>query len=413
MRMSGTYAASDLPTPRYLDLAKKLYTPLLLGDNSVLLFYPMNGTDYDVINMWEREEDRAFVLGNQRGRFEFANLTLANPDTIGENIWIEQLQHALKLDMYGKTDFMRFSDEIREFVKEGKEPVFFVNIPDSFSDDRLRAFFDLATRIHFISRHRIHFLLTMDSRWNHCYFLELTKDYTTLFEHVSYVPAAPTEEIRHFVQHFTFEWNYPVSKSVVELLIEEAGGSLVFPKYALRMIIKEKLSKLSDVRRALQSHPEYLRLIQMFLNRITPLQNDILTEIANNQPFPDEEEAQHMMKLDMIRRNGNGYIIRSPSIARFLKGEEKQLSVRETIQASDLFSKRERSVLLALLDASGQSVSRETLATILWGEHTQEKYSDWSIDQVMSRVRKKMKKDSVLCVYSIVAHKRKGFSLPK
>jgi len=317
----------------------------------------------------------------------------------------------LKIDIFEQTSFVKFSDMLKDFVREGKEPVFFVNIPDSFSDERLRSFFDLATRIHFISRHRIHFLLTFDMRWNHRDFLSLTKEYNTLFEHVDYVPAATTAEVTHFVNHFCIEWNYPLSQKAKELLVEEAGGSLVFPKYALRIVMKERQTKLIDIREIIHSHPDYLRLIRMFLSRLTLSQRDILTAIANHQAVNNPDELQHLVRLDVVRPFGSSYEIRSPSLARYLLDGSKSTDIRRMIIESDIFSKREKLVILKLFDARGTSVSKEVISTILWGEDSHEKYSDWSIDQVMSRIRKKFKDDTLLCKYTVRSVKKRGYTL--
>jgi DNA-binding response OmpR family regulator len=54
------------------------------------------------------------------------------------------------------------------------------------------------------------------------------------------------------------------------------------------------------------------------------------------------------------------------------------------------FSKKERHILQKFLTNKNKILSREEVASAYWGDAAHEEYSDWAIDQLISRLRKKM-----------------------
>ena len=56
------------------------------------------------------------------------------------------------------------------------------------------------------------------------------------------------------------------------------------------------------------------------------------------------------------------------------------------------FSRREKQLIKKLLQNKGQLVSRNTVANILRYNVTDEKYTDWALDQAIKRLRNKLLK---------------------
>ncbi len=411
MRVSGLYAKSDLPISRYQELAKKLYTPLLYGENSSLLFFPTNGMSYDVNNLWVREEDRVATLGSIRNRFRFAYIHLVNPDTFGNRIWLEQFQAAMGFDEKGIVGIDDFEDQLKQSVKEGKEPTFFIHIPASLSDETLRLFFEFASKILFIAPSRIHMLLCMEMRWTHEQFTNLTNTFHTLFQHTSIVSAPRNEEVYHLLKHYIEVWNYPLAERVVEHIVHESGGSFLFAKYVLRLIVSEKCKTVQDIDRLIWVHPYIKQRIDYFLSTLPKGHLTLLHNIANGQSVEKNAEVSLLIDLDIVRRNGNGYTIRSPIVAYACIDKNAQLDVVYVLEKSDGFSKREKVILRALLDAKGSLVSRQTIAEIIWEKNDAEQSSDWVIDQTMRRIRNKLSGRSDFHSIRVQTHKKKGFSV--
>jgi len=59
-----------------------------------------------------------------------------------------------------------------------------------------------------------------------------------------------------------------------------------------------------------------------------------------------------------------------------------------------IFSKSEFEVLDYLVKNSNSVVSREKIAEVMWKDLSFEKYSDWAIDKMISRIREKFEENS-------------------
>lgn len=409
MRMSETFAASDLPIPRYLELAKKLYTPLLYGENSALLFFQLNGMQYDVSNMWLREEDRRAVLGPLYDRFEFGFTTLVNPQTFGNRIWLEQLQQAIGSESHEIENLEAFTARLKLHVKEGKEPVFFVSIPSTLSDENLKLFFELATQILFVAPSRIHILLCVEMRWDYQTYSNLVRDFNTLFQHTSIVPTARNEEVEHLVRHFCLEWKYPLSDAVISHLVKESGGIFLYAKYGLRTLISENIRTLRDAISLLRSHSYFTKRLDYFLSRVPETQRLLITRIANHETVEDSRETELLLELGLIRRNTNHFEIRAPFITEKFANTQGSIDVRSIVELSYAFSHREKTLVVGFIDAASHELSRDELATML-GKGDGE-VSDWAIDQAVSRVRKKLQSIPELRSWQLMSKKKKGFQL--
>ncbi len=78
-------------------------------------------------------------------------------------------------------------------------------------------------------------------------------------------------------------------------------------------------------------------------------------------------------------------------------------------QIEDKFTQQEYKVLYLLLSNEEIIITRDAIATTLWGVNADEKYSDWAIDQLMSKTRKKLSK--LNSSYKLVTVRGKGYKL--
>ncbi|OGK34568.1 hypothetical protein A3F58_01755, partial [Candidatus Roizmanbacteria bacterium RIFCSPHIGHO2_12_FULL_37_9b] len=60
-----------------------------------------------------------------------------------------------------------------------------------------------------------------------------------------------------------------------------------------------------------------------------------------------------------------------------------------SIKCSDKFTFQEFKLLVHFLKNEGKVISRDEIGQVLWGRNYVEKFSDWSIDKIISSIRKK------------------------
>ena len=77
--------------------------------------------------------------------------------------------------------------------------------------------------------------------------------------------------------------------------------------------------------------------------------------------------------------------------------------------ASKEFTAKEAKFLKILLQNRKKILARSLIAQTIWGENWEEKYSDWALDRLAYRLRKKLQKLGL--AGSLQTVKRKGFCL--
>src|SRR5690606_17184082 len=92
--------------------------------------------------------------------------------------------------------------------------------------------------------------------------------------------------------------------------------------------------------------------------------------------------------------------IATPLLAHYIKAtlpENILLIKKNTIYINGIplvkeFSSTEQKLLQYFLSQQGEVISRDTLGDVIWGEESEDKFSEWAIDQHISRLRKKLKR---------------------
>ncbi|GAB4157047.1 MAG: hypothetical protein Fur003_0650 [Candidatus Dojkabacteria bacterium] len=109
-----------------------------------------------------------------------------------------------------------------------------------------------------------------------------------------------------------------------------------------------------------------IKLLKDFLIK----ENNSTFEIMPRASSLIEEGGENPSHKDILMDNGNVYI--------------------NSQQVKPELTRREYKVLEFLLHNKGKIVSRDSVARIIWGNNFQDKFSDWSLDQTISRLRKKI-----------------------
>jgi hypothetical protein len=411
-KIKGKYPY-PLPESFYGSLSEKLYTPLILGENSVLLCPPLYGRDHIVLQLWERISDRKKVLRHIESRFRFANVQLSNIEHNRDTVWLDQMERAMCISKSGKVTFESFSKNIKRILVEDViELTFFVNIPETLTDKSFTAFLELAQKIYYLFPARIHFLLIFDQKWDEDNFFNLTMPFRSLFQNTSELPLYSDSETLYFASHLCSRWHFKLSKNTLLYIVQEAGGILLLAKAGVRIAVKENLNRLSQIQKVTRSHPDYLLQIRFFLSRLTERQREILKKIANLSPVEDSLELDHLESMRIIEKTLQGWQVRSLALQNFLR--DKTVSVDriiKTVRGSETLSSREKKIVLKLIGKNGDILSRDEIADIIWKEKKYDQFSDWAIDKTISRIRKKIDKIPSLSELTIETRKKKGVSL--
>lgn len=397
-----------LPDNVYERLAIQVYTPVLLDENVIIAFPPLYGKDHTIRYMWERTADRIHVLASHVSRFQFGHVPLAYIASHNPTQWIIQLLQSIGLALPSPTHENLKAALISRIQDEGKHIVFFVNVPENFPEADLSNFLNFAQQVYYFSPDSIHFIIAIDQQWDEEEYISILAPYRSLCQHLIQPGLYTDTEVRHFIHYWSQKWNQPISLDTEEKIIRESGGILLLAKAAVRLMAQSGYTTLSELTTLIQSHPEYALQIRLFTARLTDTQKMLLTNLYSKQAEGNEKEMEHMRNMKIIELTPHGYKIRAKSLERHLHAHSvTPMSIFLASTEQTHLSVREQVLLKALLTNHGQILSRDYLASLLF--QSNDTRSDWSIDQAVSRLRKKLLHTHFSSLAKIDTKKGKGF----
>ncbi|MBI5613891.1 helix-turn-helix domain-containing protein [Candidatus Gottesmanbacteria bacterium] len=402
-----------LPASTYQMLAEKLYRPLLLGENTVLLCPPLYGRDHNMRILREKSGERDVILGKSHILFTYVYLNIiSDPQSHSDSALITLCLHELCIPFSGTPSFSDFATHLKSLIDDGLHPTFIINVSETLSKEQLSKILDFLQRTYYIHPNIIHILLVLDMVWDEEEFFAIVSPFRSLFQNTFKLSLYTNNEVRHFTQYWLSQWHKTLPKQSIETIVEHAGGLLLLAKAAVRIAVREKKSSVNEILEIVSTDQEYLTQLKFVLARLTEKQRNVLKAITVNELPKDKTEILNLHDMKYIEKTYDGFQIRSRSIYLWNKPIESTKSMFfSAIQSSENFSKREKKLLVALLEVPGKTISRDTICTLLWNKNTEDSSSDWAIDKTLSRIRKKLASDPTFSSLRLITQKKIGMKL--
>lgn len=219
-----------------------------------------------------------------------------------------------------------------------------------------------------------------------------------LYENVFYYPLYSRDHTLNFIQLLQHYWN--MSKTITakeaEKIYEACGGHFWLVKEAVRAVMNNG--------RWDSDQEGMLFRLRTIYNLLIPSEKDLLVKIASHKhTFSPEEQLsiQYLSKMRIIdgeKKLSIGLFIDYVREHLEFSGElilkEKQLYLNQ-VPIDRMFSREEGRVIKYLVKQKNVLVSRDEIAKQVWPVNTQDQYSDWAIDQLMTRIRKRIQEISI------------------
>jgi hypothetical protein len=217
------------------------------------------------------------------------------------------------------------------------------------------------------------------------------RQYPQLLHSIFYYPLYGKTDTEHFIHYVARKWNVDISQKQVEHLLATCGGKWWFIKDAIRQLrIQKDWTEDTD---------GMLYRKNMIIQSLLPSERSVLLKIlTGRKTFSTEEQhsLNHLMKLHLISENYHLLvpILRKPLLASVgtdhaLTYENNMIYLNQ-VPIGKFFSRKEMRAFKILVSKPGSIISREELAEAIWPIDTEAKYSDWAIDQIIARVRKRL-----------------------
>ena len=240
----------------------------------------------------------------------------------------------------------------------------------------------------------------------------LTDKCSLLFDNVIKYPLYGPSDSRQFIKYQTELWDMNIKRQLSSKIIYQCGGYLWLISHLLRFIRDNGGEKIVYAFK----DDLLLKKLDAIWHKLSDDEQSLLVKTVAGT-LDDTDKKTHsfayLRKIRLIKDNNSLglpllklLIDRRNKLKKLILKEGSIYFEREEINGN--LTAKEKILLSFLLKNSGKIVSRNELAKAIWQENWEEKYSDWAIDRLAYRLRRKL---STLGIDSSLfkTAKRKGF----
>jgi DNA-binding winged helix-turn-helix (wHTH) protein len=328
-----------------------------------------------------------------------------------------------------------FRELLMKVINSGFEPIFFLGEFDELAFANT-TFFDNLKSLWNKVNHKIYYVFLMlgsvtkqenIKRWD-----ELNE---AILQNIIYIPIRTDEDFNYIVEVFSHEYSLKLSPGELEIIKNLCGGHPYMIKVAIRQISRcdENTRKnTSQLENMLLNYYELISVAKGIFDYRSEKEKQLLKLIVQKRDIDREEfqdDIELLENLGLIIKISDcsyrpfGKLYECAVTSSFkekkpvqtvsdgnLKLEEETGSILlEGRTIEEHFTRQEYSVLVALLQKANKLQSRDDVGAAIWGKDSYEKYSDWAIDQLISKLRKKL--ESLKIKDRLVTLRGKGYKL--
>ncbi|SRR5260221_1671104 len=213
-----------------------------------------------------------------------------------------------------------------------------------------------------------------------------TSRFGLAFRNIIQLPYMGKNEALEWIDTASLQYGKVTSK-VKELIWEFCGGVPSLIKHFLRL--SQRTSNFNEVLKS----EETQQRVEHFWNNFSAEEQNVIKQLTiTNESKSSPEVLNYLKDLNLVG-NDNKVIGKWINYVIEAKGDKK-IEVKgeklfwESIDITDKFTPNEQKVLVNLI--AKLQLTRDEVSKLIWGEHANASYSDYAIDQLVSRLRKKM-----------------------
>lgn len=232
-----------------------------------------------------------------------------------------------------------------------------------------------------------------------------------VLRNVVYVPLLNEGDINYLIDYFSKQFNRSFSNEERRLLIDVCGGHPYLLKSGVRLISLLDDNKLNEkaLKELLINHYEPRSAAVKIFNLLTSTEQNILRTVASSSLSQLPTGAEMLVKLGLIKKNERGVFVPFGELFKSVIEKDQQKAIEAVSSSGEFhfdeksgailignenieekFTRQEYEILSFFLKEPNKLRSRDEISEAMWGKEAYEKYSDWAIDQIMSKIRRKL-----------------------
>jgi DNA-binding winged helix-turn-helix (wHTH) protein len=231
-----------------------------------------------------------------------------------------------------------------------------------------------------------------------------------LLQNVITISLPQNKDFEYICTFYANQIKVTITENVLMLLKEMTGGHPYLIKTALRAIKDMNFDDLTSIRQHLLMNRELRSIAYGIYDKRSAEEKILLKKIIDRVPLNESEihSLESMSQLGLIIKKDDQFEVSSELFKKVIREENSTDSsnpqpkeLKFDLETSAIifngknleehFTRQEYALLSSLLKTSGALLTKESIGDALWGDNSYEQYSDWAIDQLMSKLRKKLK----------------------
>lgn len=321
-----------------------------------------------------------------------------------ENLFLDGIQ--------AKNSFLLIENikkALNKIISEGAYPTIFFIRFDRISQSASPEFFANLEGIKDSSNHKLSFVFTTSRGLNSVSPKVFSNTLLSLAESEIYLKPAGHEDLKTICDAYIKRFGLRISEELEEELIKLTGGYIQYLQLAL-ISLKEpenNINKPGDLFDFLNEDERINLQSEEVWEGLTQSEKETMLKILGNPSVSEKElkDFRYLLDSGFILKTPSGFKIFSPIFEHFLKG--KNLAGEGSNGKIEL-SKKEHLLFSFLQKNLGEICEREAIIEAVWPEEEELGVSDWAIDRLVARLRKKIKEEGK---FEIVTIKTRGFKL--
>lgn len=245
-----------------------------------------------------------------------------------------------------------------------------------------------------------------------------TKQTPFYLQNIIYQSLYSERDIEKFIDYLEAKFDLVVSGRLRKRIKKQCGGHLWLVKEAVRYLRKHPGADWVDI----SNSPALRFKVKTIWKSLSENERSVLQEVVTGGKGikgGDKDSFDFLRRVGLLTRRGKMIKVGIELLERLileLANNKNRLYCSKGavylngVKLSKVFSEQEFTGLKLLVDNPGKVVGKDQLAQAIWKDQAVEKYSEWAIYKLISRLRAKLV-DLGLPAKSIKTLRNRGFLL--
>lgn len=305
---------------------------------------------------------------------------------------------------------------LNRIIAEGSFPTIFFIRFDRISEAASAEFFANLEGIKDSTHNKLSFVFTTSRGLNSISPKVFSHTSLSLAQSEIYLKPAEEKDLRTISSAYIKRFGLRISEELEDELIRLVGGYVQYLQLAL-IVLNDPENSINKPRELFDFLNEDERILlqsEELWDGLNEEEKDIMVRVFKGEALSgkDLKNGKYLVESGFLIKEKADFKVFSPLFENFLKNKISSSPVKEKegIPNKLELSKKEHLLFSYLKDNLDTICEREAIIEAVWPEEEALGVSDWAIDRLVARLRKKIKLEGE---FEIVTVKTRGFKLVK